>query len=72
MLRKFIIVVLFLLSLGFMLLTAQRSTMDYNENGIYFDGTVTYSQDALLVYGILAGLLLISTLGVLLVRKNKP
>ena len=48
--------------------------MDYSENGVYFDGVVTYDKDAILVYGLITLTLLIITLGLQLLwnkRKSK-
>lgn len=54
-----------------MLLTVQRLTMDYNENGVYFDGEITYDTDGLLVYGVTTCFLFIMTLTTIMVWKTK-
>jgi len=69
MIRKTILFILSLGTIGLMILTIQRMTMDYNENGVYFDGEVTYDTDALLVYKVISILLLIITLGTALIWK---
>jgi hypothetical protein len=62
MLRKVIRCALSLLTIGLIILTVQRWAMDYNENGIYFDGETTYDSDALLVYTVITSLSMIITI----------
>ena len=77
MIQKFLMFILSLGTIGFVTLTIHRLTMDYNENGIYFDGEVTYSSDAILVFGLLASLFFILTIAIsktassILKRPNK-
>ena len=62
-----------ILSIGlifFATLTIKRLTWDYNENGVYFDGETTYDQDAILVYGLITGTLLIIVVGLQLIWKR--
>jgi hypothetical protein len=69
MIRKLAIIILSLATVVFMLLTVERMRMDYNENGIYFDGVVTYNADSILSYGVITGVLLLFTLGLIILRK---
>ena len=38
----------------------ERSLLDYNENGVYFDGVTTYDTDAVVGFGFVAALLFIA------------
>lgn len=71
MIKKIIIAVLSLLTIGFAALTASRLAMDYNENGVYFDGVVTYDTDAIVVYGLITFTLLAATIGLQSVRRKE-
>lgn len=62
MIRKIITFLLSLLTVGFAMLTYHRSTMTYNENGVFFDGETTYDTDAVVAYGIITALLLLVTI----------
>lgn len=61
MIFKILISLLSIGTLLFLLLTVQRLTMDYSENDVYFDGTTTYTKDAILVYASLTVILAILT-----------
>ena len=68
--KKIIQIFLASATIGFAVLTIHRSMMDYNENGVYFDGVVTYDSDAVPAYGSITGILLVITVGLLLNRKK--
>lgn len=71
MFRKIIISILSLVTVGLLILTFQRMTMDYNENGVYFNGEVTYDIDALLVFATMTCFFIILTMGTIAIWKNK-
>ena len=61
-----------MLTIGFAVVTINRLTMDYNENGVYFDDNVTYDTDAIMAYGIITGTLLLLTVGLMIVWRKAP
>lgn len=71
MLRKTIITFLSLATIFFLILTIKRSTLEYTENGVNFDGIVTYNNDAILVYGFITAILLVLTIGITVVWKKR-
>lgn len=60
-------------TIGFFAATIYRLSLDYNENGVYFDeaSTTTYDDDAVVAYGGLAVVFLIPTI-ILLKGIVKP
>lgn len=72
MVRKVVIALLSLVSVAFLVLTCQRVMMEYNENGVYFDGEVTYDRDAVVAYGTLTGVLLLLTVATRYFWKGTP
>ena len=70
MIKRIVIIVLSLGTIYFATLTIKRLALDYNENGVYFDGVVTYDTDAILGYGLITGTLLIITVGLQLIWKK--
>jgi hypothetical protein len=71
MIRKIVISILLLVTVGLSTLTFQLMTMDYNENGVYFDGEVTYDTDTLLVSTTITGFFIILTIGIITLWKNQ-
>ena len=71
MIRTIILFILSSVTIGFVVLTAQRMTMDYNENGVYYDGAVTFDTDALVAYMVISCVLVVVTIGTGLVWKKK-
>ena len=57
-------------TLTFLVLTIRRSMLDYNENGVYFDGAVTYDRDAVVTFGTITVALALVTI-VLAVRGRR-
>ena len=72
MTKRIVIFILSLLTIGFAVVTISRLTMDYNENGVYFDGNMTYDTDAIVGYGIITGTLLLLTVVLMIVWRKAP
>ena len=70
MVKKVFIFLLIILAFGALSLAVTRFFMDYNEQGLYFDGEVVYKEDAVLVYGLLGILWLISAVIFMRWRKK--
>ena len=51
MIRKIMLGILSIVAIGFLALTVSRMQLQYNEEGKYFDGEVTYDSDAIAGYG---------------------
>jgi hypothetical protein len=71
MFRKITIPLVSFITLFFLYVTIERLTMDYNENGVYFDGTNTYDQDAIVVYSAITMVLIIITVAITLVTRPR-
>jgi hypothetical protein len=54
MVRTIAISATFVLAIGFALLTMDRMLLDYNEQGVYFDGATTYDLDAVFAYKMIS------------------
>jgi hypothetical protein len=59
MARIIVISFSFVLAIGFAVLTVDRMLLDYNEQGVYFDGISTYDQDAVLAYTVISAIFFI-------------
>ena len=70
--RKLIITLLSLTSIIFIFVAIKRTTLPYNENGVYFDGTTTVDSDAVVVFSVLAaGFSLLTVCFVIVSRKKR-
>ena len=65
-------IILSISTMIFAITTFNRISMDYNENGVYFDGSVTYNSQAIIVYGLITIILLIFTIGLITKLKKSP
>jgi hypothetical protein len=72
-LKRILVVILSVVTIGFACLTISRMMIDYNENGVYFDANslVTYDDDAIPAYGIITIILLTVTIALILVGRKK-
>jgi hypothetical protein len=70
MARIIVISISFVLAIGFAVLTVDRMLLDYNEQGVYFDGITTYDQDAVVSYTIISAIFLI--VGIIAIFSTKP
>jgi len=69
MLRKILIGVLVLITLGFMLVTINRMRMPYNEMDNYFDGVIVYHRQAILVFEFFTVVFFVLTILVVFSKK---
>ena len=55
---RFLLIACLVLAVIFAVITVMRMRLPYDESGVYFDEerAVTYDTDAVLVYGVLAGI----------------
>lgn len=71
MFRIVLISILFLLTIATGILAASRATMDYNEQGRYFDGLVVYDIARLEVYFFLTIVFLaLSLVSIIFLKKS--
>jgi hypothetical protein len=70
MIKPIVTITLIFLTTAFALLTIERVMMDYNENGVYFDGLATYNSDAVVAYGSVTCVLLVITAGIILISRK--
>ncbi len=70
MIRKILTAIFSIATIGFLILTIQRWTFDYNENGVYFDGVTTYDTDSLLGFTATTVLFLVLTMGIVVFKKK--
>jgi hypothetical protein len=71
MFRKVTISLVSFITLFFLYMTIDRLTMNYNENGVYFDGMNTYHRDAIVVYSSITMVLIIITVAITLVTRPR-
>jgi hypothetical protein len=57
-----LIAILSVLTIVFAAVTINRSRLDYNENGVYFDGVVTYNADAIIGYALITAIFFVLTI----------
>lgn len=54
----------------FLTLAVRRSTLPYNSEGNYFDGTVNYHEHSVVVYGVMAGAAFLAAVSSAVVRHT--
>ena len=66
LIKRVIVAILLIVSAVFAGLAYERSLLDYNDNGVYFDGITTYDTDAIDAYAGIAFLFFAAGMGIAL------
>jgi hypothetical protein len=69
--RRLPAILLALTTLIFALITIKRATVDYNENGVYFDGQAGYDRDSVVAFGTLTVAFALLTLVVFVISRKR-
>jgi len=67
---RVVVVILLILAVCFAVVAFDASLLDYNENGVYFDGSTTHDTDTIVGFGFLAALLFAAAAIVALVARR--